>query len=71
MGIGGLIGFLMVMSHEYQLNYNATLALLFLLAGLIGMARIGLNAHKPSEVYIGFLLGWVAQFLSYLFYQNM
>lgn len=71
LGIGGLIGFIIVMSREYQMNYNATLALLFFLAGLIGMARIGLNAHRPSEVYLGFLLGSIAQLLTYLLYQQV
>ena len=67
-GIGGIIGFVMIMSFEYQLNFNSLLASLFLVAGLIGVARLSLNAHKPGEVYIGFLVGVLAQWISYELY---
>lgn len=71
LGIGGIIGFIMVMSYEYQLNFNSIIAGLFIIAGLIGVSRLGLNAHRPKEVYIGFLLGLVSQFISFQIYQNM
>lgn len=71
LGIGGIIGFVMVMSFEYQLNFNPILALLFILAGIIGLSRLKLEAHQPNEVYIGFLLGSITQFISYLIYQSM
>lgn len=71
LGIGGIIGFVMVMSYEYQLNFNSLLAGLFIIAGLIGVSRLGLNAHRPKEIYIGFLLGLISQFLSFQIYQNM
>jgi hypothetical protein len=71
LGIGGLIGFVILMSHTYQLNFNALLAGLFILAGLIGVSRLALNAHAPKEIYIGFLLGLTAQFISFQIYQNI
>ena len=71
LGIGGIIGFVMVMSYEYQLNFNAFLAGLFVLAGLIGISRLALNAHRPKEVYIGFVLGIVSQWMSFQIYQNI
>lgn len=69
LGMGGIIGFVMIMSFEYQLNFNALLASLFLVAGLIGVARLSLKAHSPAEVYIGFLVGVVSQWLSYELYR--
>jgi len=71
LGIGGIIGFVMVMSYEYQLNFNALLAGLFILAGLIGLSRLALNAHRPKEVYIGFILGIISQWMSFEIYQNI
>jgi len=68
LGIGGIIGFVMIMSFEYQLNFNALLASLFLIAGLIGVARLSLNAHSPREVYVGFLVGVLSQWMSYELY---
>jgi hypothetical protein len=71
LGIGGIIGFVMVISYEYQLNFNALLAGLFVLAGLIGVSRLALNAHGPKEVYIGFILGIISQWMSFQIYQNI
>ena len=71
LGIGGLIGFVMVMSYEYRLNFNWLIAGLFIIAGLIGVSRLALNAHRPKEVYIGFLLGLISQFISFQIYQNI
>jgi hypothetical protein len=71
LGIGGIIGFVMVMSYEYQLNFTAFLAGLFVVAGLIGISRLALNAHRPKEVYIGFVLGIVSQWMSFQIYQNI
>jgi hypothetical protein len=71
LGIGGIIGFVMVMSYEYQLNFTAFLAGLFVVAGLIGISRLALNAHSPKEVYIGFVLGIVSQWMSFEIYQNI
>ena len=68
LGIGGIIGFVIIMSKEYQLNFNIIIAILFILAGLIALSRLKLNAHYPKEIYIGFLLGVVTQFLSYQLY---
>jgi hypothetical protein len=71
LGIGGIIGFVMVMSYEYQLNFTAFLAGLFVVAGLIGISRLALNVHSPKEVYIGFVLGIVSQWMSFEIYQNI
>lgn len=71
LGIGGIIGFVMVMSYEYRLNFNSLLAGLFILAGLIGVSRLALNAHRPKEIYIGFVLGLISQVISFQIYQNI
>jgi hypothetical protein len=71
LGIGGILGFIIIMSFEYKLNYNLIIAILFVLAGLIAVSRLALKAHKPKEIYIGFLVGMISQFISYQFYHNM
>lgn len=71
LGIGGLIGFVIVMSLEYQLNFNLIISILFILAGIIALARIKLNAHQNKEIYIGFLIGLIAQLASFSFYHNI
>lgn len=69
LGMGGLIGFVIIMSIEYQLNFNIIIAILFILTGLIAVSRLKLKAHLAKEVYIGFILGILTQLSSYLLYQ--
>jgi len=71
LGIGGIIGFVIVMSYEYQLNFNLIIAILIMLGGLIAVSRLMLKAHKPKEVYIGFLLGITSQLISFQLYQSI
>lgn len=68
LGIGGILGFVIVMSYEYQFNFNLIISVLFILSGLIAVARLRLKAHNTTEVYIGFIVGISTQFISYLFY---
>lgn len=67
LGIGGIIGFVIVMSYEYQLNFNILIACLFILSGLIALSRLKLKAHTPKEIYFGFLIGFITQIGIYIF----
>ena len=70
-GMGGLIGFVVILSYEFELNFTLMLAILFVLAGLVGFSRLSLKAHTPKEVYLGFAIGVISQWISYQVYQNM
>ena len=67
--LGGIVGFIMayylkspeLVSMEWVLGS-------ILILGLIMSARLYLNAHKPSEVYFGSLLGFITCFISIIFY---
>lgn len=65
---GGLIGFLIYFSYHYKVNLIMALMVLFVLSGVIASARLRLNAHKVSELLIGFILGLLAQILVYYIY---
>jgi membrane-associated phospholipid phosphatase len=54
-GLAGLIGYLIV---HMQVNLEFYLILTLLAAGLVGTARLILEAHKPFEIYTGFLIGY-------------
>jgi len=41
------------------------LAISFVIAGLVGAARLYLKAHQPSEIIAGFIGGFVAMFIGY------
>jgi len=71
LGMGGLVGFVIIMSLEYQLNFNLIIAILFVVSGVVAVSRIKLNAHQNKEVYIGFLIGILSQIISFQVYQSI
>lgn len=68
-GTGGLAGLMLSLSWVFDADTTWLLIIILLLSGLLGSARINLNAHKPAEVYLGFLLGFVVIFTVCSFYQ--
>ncbi len=60
-GIGGVIGAVLGIMYRLQINMDFVLFIVILIAGLIGYARLKLNAHSPSQVYCGLLLGFIIQ----------
>ena len=66
--IAGLIGFLICFSHFYNQNVLFILIAMVLLAGLIGSSRLKLKAHSMKEVFLGFVLGVLTQFIAYYSY---
>lgn len=57
MGIGGLIGMLISMCYYLQMAILIPISVTIIIAGFIAFARLQLNAHKPSQVYVGFICG--------------
>lgn len=69
-GIGGLLGVLIALCVYMQLPILVVISLAVLVSGLIGFARLFLNAHSPQQVYVGFFVGFSIQFgLFYLAHQ--
>lgn len=81
-GMGGLLGMVIItmlrFSHDVftiqagslgviSFNMNAVLMLVILLCGLVGTSRLLLQAHEPRDLYGGFMVGFVAQFLALRF----
>ncbi|HOH84291.1 MAG TPA: hypothetical protein PLI16_06720 [Bacteroidales bacterium] len=56
-GIGGVSGLLAGIAFRWNLELTLPVIIAIACAGLVGYARLKLNAHKPSEVYFGFLAG--------------
>ena len=65
LGMGGLVGFLMFTAQYAEVDTQWLFVGSLLMAGAVGSSRIILKAHQPAEVYCGFFLGWVSQFLSF------
>ena len=66
--IGGIIGAVMGISRRLMIDFHLILMILLLCAGFVGFARLKLNAHSPAQVYAGYLLGFLVEFLLMIFY---
>ncbi len=56
-GLGGVTGLLAGIAFRWNLELTLPVIIAIAIAGLVAYARLKLNAHKPSEVYLGFLAG--------------
>lgn len=59
-GVGGLVAVVIVLGIKFS-NFQVLypLVLVCVLSGLIASSRLYLNAHKPLEVYLGFVTGFL------------
>lgn len=62
-GIGGLTGLVLAMSQKLIIDMEGLLILTFLLSGLLASARMYLEAHTPFQIYTGFCLGFICEFV--------
>jgi hypothetical protein len=81
-GMGGFIGMVIITMLLYsydnftiessflgtfQVSMNTVLMVVILLAGLVGTARLILDAHTNKELYLGFFVGIFSQFIALLY----
>jgi hypothetical protein len=62
-GIGCLIGTFFGLSTFLLIDLRMLIIFFLLIAGLLGVARVTLGAHRPSQVYTGFLVGFLCEYL--------
>ncbi len=58
LGAGGLTAFMVWMYLNYHVSSLLWIFLTILISGLIGFSRLQLKAHSPSEIYLGWALGF-------------
>ncbi len=46
-------------------SWRSVLITVLILGGLVGSSRIQLKAHRLKEIYLGYLLGFIAQWLAF------
>jgi membrane-associated phospholipid phosphatase len=82
-GMGGLVAMIiitMTFFPEYptftlpwfngeslQITLSALLIIGIVLSGLVGVSRLMLEAHEPKDLYGGYLIGFIAQFIALRF----
>lgn len=65
--IGGLLGGFLAMSFLFQENPLLILTLLVLISGMVGTSRLILEKHTNSQVYSGFLIGFLIMISVFLY----
>jgi membrane-associated phospholipid phosphatase len=67
-GIGGLCGVFLACLLIWGIDTRLLLGSILLIAGMIGSARLILNAHTSGQVYAGFITGFIPQILPLLLF---
>jgi len=62
-GVGAMVGTLFGLSTFLLVDLRIPIVFSFIVAGLLGSARMSLGAHSPWQIYIGFGIGFVCEFL--------
>lgn len=66
-GIGGVCGAVLGLVYRLQADMQLQFMIIILCSGIVGYARLKLNAHSPSQVYAGFILGFLVEFILMIF----
>jgi len=67
LSLGITTGFFFAISNVYSVNFIVVIISGLLLSGTLASARLNLKAHTPTEVYLGFVLGFLCPIIVYLF----
>lgn len=67
-GVGGIAGATLGIIYRLHMDLLLVFFLTILCSGIVGFARLKLKAHTPSQVYIGFLAGFLIEILLMIFY---
>jgi len=70
LSMGGFTGFLVVLSLFLQYEMPLLIVSVIILSGVLGSARIKLNAHSPSQVYTGYLTGIMIMMLLFFYLRS-
>jgi membrane-associated phospholipid phosphatase len=67
-GCGGLVALYFYLTMNSHLNvFTLFLVSLLLVSGATGWARLALNAHTPSQLYVGYATGFATCYITLLF----
>jgi len=64
---GGMIGIIIVMMIISPANMAVPLLSAIIIAGIMGTARMILGAHQRGDIWLGYIIGILAQLCAYLY----
>jgi len=67
-GMGGFLAMMLICVMRSVTDKQYLMAIAIIIAGLVGSSRLILRAHEPADIYGGYVVGFLAQFvaMSYL-----
>lgn len=63
--MGSCVGFFLIFQLNHIANILMLIVVLIILSGLLASSRLYLKAHTPKEVYLGFFIGIITQFIAF------
>ena len=66
-GAGNFIGIGLFLALSSSFNLEIPLMFIFLIAGFVGSARLYLKTHNQGDIYSGYVVGFLGQFLAIMF----
>jgi len=67
MGMGGMLGIFLIIMQSNSILMTWPLSVALLITGLVCTSRLIVSDHKPSEIYLGLIVGLACQFATSLF----
>jgi len=65
LSMGSAVGFFLLFQQMHSSNILPLIIILIVLSGVLASSRLNLRAHSPKEVYLGFLVGVLCQFMAF------
>ena len=62
-GVSGIFSFFLMLSIQYSININGTLALMSIVTGAVASSRLYLKAHNSIELITGIFIGIIPQII--------
>jgi hypothetical protein len=62
-GVSGIFSFFLMLSIQYSININGTLALMSIVTGAVASSRLYLKAHSSIELITGIFIGITPQII--------
>lgn len=66
-GMGCLLGVVLILAMISPFDISWILITTILLSGIVGSSRLALNAHQPTEIYLGYFVGLMSQLIALKF----
>ena len=64
MSLGCSLGFFLIYGNLYSISILPITIVLIILTGILASSRLHLNAHNQKEIYLGFFIGIIGQFIA-------